>query len=801
VHLLLLTAYSSLLTAYYFLLSINKSRQTNKIKMKKIVFGSLLLLFTASAVKAQNKAIGYWSKDAKGLPYFAYTGKIPYAATLQNGKKVKLPADPWFLLGNYQFKLFTHVSGEYEMITGQRAWGRMNQGALPNSGLNNASLTILNAQGKTIKYFPLTGMQSLAADTSVCKRSFGCGFASYSYNTDPVSVSRVLSVKPSANPYNGTSAFLLTVHIKNSSSKKIIISYNESVTANYEMIQQQRNAAADKKVTYINSLFTDTANQVIGMHIKGHTADPLLFPSKEAISMYEGFPPDLFVKAVSANIQLLNHDNELLARTEFSLKPHEEKIIRLIIGYSFETEFSNIEQISKELAVPAGSTSFQKDNIPASAFAADWLKALPQFNNETDLQLKNELTWHAYVLEAMATYSAYYKETKIPQGTVYDFDWGIHASARDNFQHALPLVYYNPQLAKSVLKYMLKRTTAWGEIRLIEEGNGYAFNSSYFTSDQQLFFFLLLSEYLRVTKDYDFLKEKIPYYPVAGQSTATVLEFVQHCFDFLRDEIGTGQHGLVRLMNSDWNDAVFYIINAPYNRVVYTGESHMNSAMAISIFQNLLPQLSAAASLKTFDSIKPQLEMLSQGIAHYRSSVLDAFMKDMGNRTFPRRMYFNGKTYGENNMFLEPQGYTLLINELSTERKELLYSEMKKRVYAGEILGAREQQTPEFEDNEFDKGSRENGGFWWALNGPVILGVSQFDKAEAMRLLKNMSFANFSKAFPGYWTSYWSAADNVESSLIPEEGLPDQTGSYADEPVFCAHPHAWILYCYFKITR
>lgn len=87
----------------------------------------------------------------------------------------------------------------------------------------------------------------------------------------------------------------------------------------------------------------------------------------------------------------------------------------------------------------------------------------------------------------MATYSEYYGGTKIPQGTCYDFEWGQHTSARDNFQHALPLVYYNLKLAKSVLRYMLKRTIPFGEIRLIESENGYADNERYFSSDQQLY--------------------------------------------------------------------------------------------------------------------------------------------------------------------------------------------------------------------------------------------------------------------------------------------------------------------------
>ena len=48
---------------------------------------------------------------------------------------------------------------------------------------------------------------------------------------------------------------------------------------------------------------------------------------------------------------------------------------------------------------------------------------------------------------------------------------------------------------------------------------------------------------------------------------------------------------------------------------------------------------------------------------------------------------------------------------------------------------------------------------------------------------------------------YWSAADQVESSLIPEVGLPDQSLSYANIPVYCAHPHAWVLYCWFYLKE
>ena len=748
-------------------------------------------------MQTQNNEIGDWMNDANGLPCFNYTGSIPYAAYLPNKQKVKLSDDPWFLLGNYQLTLFTHVSGEYELITGQRAWGRMNQGDKPNSGANHAYLAWINDKDEVIEKYQLTGLDSLAADPNTCKRVFGCGFANYTYQTDDITVQRIMSVKPSTAPGNGTSAFLLTVKIKNNGSEKVNLIYSESVAANYETMQQQHSSDDAKKVKYVNTISINEQEQLIKADIKGITDDPLLFPSKASISMYEGYPPSLFIKALTNGASLKEQASELSVIYPLFLMPNEEKTMVMIIGYSFEKDFSSIDQITKELSRTTPNENFNSE----SAYSADWLKVLPKFEDEPDLQLKQELVWHAYNLEAMATYSEYYGETKIPQGTIYDYDWGQHASARDNFQHALPLVYYNPRLAKSTMRYLLKRTTPWGEIRLIELGNGFANNYSYFTSDQQLFFFLLLSEYLRVTHDDEFLSEEVECFPVTNMHKISVLKFVEKCFTFLRDEIGTGSHGLVRLMNSDWNDAVFYTEKVPYNKVLYTGESHMNSVMAVTILGSLISALRHAENIQSMESTKLELQNITKSMDLFRAKVLKAFMDDLGERSFSRRMYFNGRSYGDENMFLEPQAYMLQMVEISDERKRALYDEMKKRVYMGEKLGAREQQTPEFEGDGWEKGSRENGGFWYAINGPVIIGIAQYDKMEAMRLLKMMTFNNYSKKFPDYWSSYWSAADNIESSLIPEEGLPDQTWNYSSIPVYCAHPHAWILYCYYVIKE
>ena len=766
--------------------------------MKQVICLFLGLTLSLSGISAKLKdnasSIGYWDEDVVGLPCFHYTGTLPAIAVKANGENAKIPEDPWFLLGNYQLTLFAHVSGEYELITGQRAWARMNQGERINSG-NNASVVKILRHNGIEKDMQLVGMHSEASKTNVCRKTFGCGFAQYDYTLQGLDIERRLSVAPSLYINGGISAFLLTVRFKNTGEEAVRLEYEESVLTNYVPIQFQRQK--ERPFTYQNEYSVDDNTKIVKADIYSHSMDPLLLSSSQAMSMYDAYPPSLFIKLLTEGNVTYTPQGQLLATSTVTLESNEEKIINMVIGFTYDKKVSAIDRMAREL-----NASAEKLKPIGSLFSAQWAEMLPRFENEVDKTLRQEMRWHAYSLEAMATYSSFYRETKIPQGTIYDYCWGQHISARDNFQHALPLIYYNPLLAKSVMRYMAKRTTSWGEIRLMEYGNGYAENMAYNTSDQQLFFFMLLSEYLRVTKDYKFLDETIDFFPYGSGGSGTMLDCVKQCFFYLKNNVGVGSHGLVRLLNSDWNDNVFAVKQAPYNTVVYSGESHMNTTMAISVLGNLIPSLESYRKKMSDKNAINMTKNIVKSMLQYRNAIYNAFMADLKDRIFSRRMYFNHEAIGEQNMFLEPQCYMLQIQELTPTHKQALYQEMKRRIYVNEKLGARQQQQPEFSAPGLENGSRENGGFWYALNGPTIIGVSTFDKKEAWKLFRKMTFNNYAKQFPQYWTSYWSASDNIESSLMKEEeGLPDQSYDYALIPIYCAHPHAWLLYCYYRLSE
>lgn len=671
--------------------------------MKQRIFTILIFIGVVLGIAAKSKnlpEIGYWQQDEEGLPSFVFTGKLPSVGVMPNGEKALLPEDPWFLLGNYRLTVFAHASGIYELISGEREWGRLNQGSLVNYGVNAASVAIDG--GEPVQ---LVGMNTIGADRQTTKQ-FGCGFARYGYALDGLKVERMLRVSPSTRYDKGTSAILITVTLRNTSKKPMRVRYTESVLANYTSIFYQRGGSP---LTYTKRFSEYPSHDLVRCDFKASATDPMLIPVREQMSTIDGYPPSLYLKALSGATVSYDAGGNHIAAKELTLRKGEQQTLTFVVGYTFDENMPVPEEVS-------------------------WTKVLPTFPQEEDVALRHELIWHAYTLEAMATYSQYYKETKIPQGTVYDYYWGQHASARDNYQHAMPLVYYNPELCKSVMRYMAKRTTPWGELRLIEYGNGYADNMVYCTSDQQLFFFQLLAEYLRVTGDDTFLNEEVEFFPGDGTKKVRMLDVVEACFRYLRDNVATGSHGLVRLLNSDWNDNVFVMNSAAYNNVIFTGESMMNTTMAIAIMQDLIPSIERSGN-----------KNLAESMRQYERRINDAFLRDLGDRPFPRRMYFDGKSIGEDDMWLEPMGYMLQIQNLPLERKQLLYSEMQKRVYNGEKLGARQQEEARQEVPGLEKGSRENGGFWYSLNGPIIVGMNSVDKSEAWRLLKMMTLKNMSK--------------------------------------------------------
>lgn len=726
--------------------------------------------------------------SAKGLPVYQYTGALPFIAVDKDGKDANLPEDPYFLLGNYRMALITHASGRYQFLTAERVWARINAADQTNYGWNDASLEFKNNATQKVA---LVGLNSIAADPAVVQKTFGVGVARYTYQLpNQVSCTRMISAKPSPKINSGNPAFVITVTLTNSGTKTQELAYTERMLVNFVLNGTQYTDPAKRPLLYNATIGIDAQKQLAVADLSYKTNEFLVVPAPTERYPYDVAPPSVFMYAKntsSAYKTTVTATKDTLATTvNTSLKPGQTIRFNVVIGLTNDSRFSDVETQVADLFTGASVTDPSE-----GLFVQQWKDKLPDLSAEKNEILKREMLWNAHMVEASAKYSAYYGETFIPQGTVYSYYFGDNISNRDHLQAALAACYTNPELAKSTIRYVIKHSEADGEIKRGNNGFGYTAPSIHKESDEQLFFFNTLAEYLSITKDYQFLNEPVAHYPAEAGKKATVLTHLKKQFTYLRDEVGLGPNGLVKMLNSDWSDSFFH----DYSPNIYAGsaESHLNSAIVLATFPKLIAALQKANNTEAASFIT--------ALGEYRTTIEQNYMRDLGDRKFSARAYLNRKLrFGLDNVCLEPQGYLLQIPGLPVERKKEIYEYVKSKLVTPEKIGIRTRERSLWGRNP----DGEDGGIWFSLEYPVLLGVAQFDKEEAWSLLMKFSFHNFAQQYPDYWVGQWTAADEVNSTLY-REGLyafwvpsPDRKRAFQG---YCSHPHTWPLFCYFKLKE
>lgn len=745
-----------------------------------------------AALDDEATPIGQWRVLRHGLPAFAYHGALPFVAREREGRDAQLGEDPMFILGNYRLTVFAHVSGVLEILTGERAWARAN--AAPgriNYAEHSASLESWRAGHKEVS--ELVGGDSLAADPLRCQRLFGVGFARYDYQINPsLRCRRVVSVCPSPAIHQGNPTLIISVTLHNSGALALEYDYRERVGNQYVTADTQRTAPDARRAHYLARVRVDSGGQCVLSTNRFHARRLSVEGSPADASINDIAPMHLFLcTRAGAHAGLIDvrasTPTQLAAHARGTLAPGATASFDIAIGLTLGGMADAVQQ-ANALFVAAGTS--KGDDGAEGLYLAQWKRCLPDLSGEPNALLRREMLWNAYCLEAMATYSAYFGETFVPQGQVYSYQDGENISNRDHAQAMLPLIYTNPALAKSSIRYLFKHTTPGGEIRRGNSGVGYAAPGIYKESDEQLYGFLAVGEYLRVTRDYAILDEVIAYQPVESGRRASILTFLQRHFTYLRDEIGFGEHGLIRMVNSDWSDSFFHTI--PVNTVVHSAESHMNSAMALSVMPTLIDALVAAR--------RPAAGTLIASLREFYGALSRAFMKDLGQRDFAARAYMNeGKPgFGLDVVCIEAQGFLLQMAELPAERKRRMYARIKAALL--EKVGFRIHERPIFGG----KGEGEDGAIWAALEHQLLKGVLTFDQAEGERLLELMSFARRARTYPQYWLGQWTRFDGMQSSLSAREGLFNYW--YPDIfkvafVGFCSHAHSWPLYNYLLLRR
>ncbi|MEU7745092.1 hypothetical protein [Nonomuraea sp. NPDC049158] len=401
-------------------------------------------------------------------------------------------------------------------------------------------------------------------------------------------------------------------------------------------------------------------------------------------------------------------------------------------------------------------------------------------------EAEREVPWHAALLTGAACADGVLGGHTLDQGSCYSFRHGFNGAARDPLQHALPLVYIEPDLALSVLR----NTCAWGgpdgDLPYALGPDKQPWTDLFRPSDQNLWALWLAAEYLSATGDLAAFGEPVPYHPVHRATPVSLGANLRRQFRFLTDVVGRGEHGHLRILNADWNDMAITESGVEREVMISHGESVLNSAMAAWV----LPRYAVLA------------ERLGDHATAAEARELGEELRDLvageWNGRWYRRAYGPGAVVGESDLWLEVQPWAILCGAAPPERAVELLHTIERTSAADSPLGARLRWP--------DKGAYGPGGvgtIWYAINMTLIWAAAEHAPELGWQWWRRMSLAAHAAAYPDVWEGTLSGPD---AYLAPETERPGRTWDLADlgvamqaYPVANLHSHSQPLLAYLRL--
>ena len=471
----------------------------------------------------------------------------------------------------------------------------------------------------------------------------------------------------------------------------------------------------------------------------------------------------------------------MVLRRDLTLAPGEQRSLRYAYGTARpESDLGFLDALRAE-ADPARQTAQQ------------WKQNLAYFTTGEDPVLQRETSWHAYNLLSATVYVDYFRAHIVPQGSAYLYLHGADGAPRDQALFALPAVYLDPPLARDLLRLIMQVTDAHtGQISYAFGGHGIVSDGMQIhtkPSDLDLFFLLALTEYLAATGDYAFLDAEVPFYPPSESPPgATAHDHVRVALRHLLQDLGTGDHGLIKVGSGDWSDSVVLetaLRDGPgpfgvtYNNSKLHGESVYNTGMALYVLPLLANLLREHA---------PDLTAYIEGTPDHpdRHDRLRAAQRAQWNpagwynRAILRDILNRPVVLDSFN--LEAQPWTLISGDATADgRADALIAQIDAVLDSPSPIGA--ALTP-------------GGMVWPAVSQLLTWGYARTGRADlAWRSLNRHTFAAHSHTYPDIWLNTWSGPDGVNgiSSDLPGGTWTSPVTPMTDFPVMNANQDALAL--------
>lgn len=408
---------------------------------------------------------------------------------------------------------------------------------------------------------------------------------------------------------------------------------------------------------------------------------------------------------------------------------------------------------------------------------------LPSAHADQAPEAEREIPWHAAMLTGGVCVDGVLGGHLLDQGSAYAYRHGFTGAARDPLQHALPLVYLEPDLALSVLR----NTCAWaspdGDLPYALDGHKQPRRELFQPSDQNLWALWLAAEYASATDDLAAFDQPVGFHPATPGPEVSLAEHLRRQFRYFSDVVGTGARGHVRIRNSDWNDLALDEVGADRAAMIERGESVLNSAMAawvLPVYAGLADRL---GDVETASEARKTGERLRELVAG-----------EWNGRWFRRAFGPDGEPVGDDDLWLEVQPWAILSGAASPDQAVQLLATIDKLCRQDSPLGARLHWPPP---------TGERGASWPSINMTLIWAAARIDPELAWDEWRRMTLHAHTAAYPDIWEGTLSGPD---AYLSPESDRPGHTWTLPQLgvamqawPVNNMHSHAQPLLAYLRL--
>ena len=420
---------------------------------------------------------------------------------------------------------------------------------------------------------------------------------------------------------------------------------------------------------------------------------------------------------------------------------------------------------------------------------AGWV---PSASADAAPEAAHEIPWHAALLRAGLAPDRVLQGRSLDQASTYSYLMGFNGAARDPLQHALPLVYVDPDAALDVLR----NTCAWaqpnGDLPYALDGAKRPTNLIFRPSDQNLWALWLAAEYAAATGDLAAFDEPLGYHPMRATPAVALREHLRRQFRFFVDEVGRGERGHVRILNADWNDVAIQDSGVAAEVMIERGSSVLNSAMAswvLAVFAGLCDRLGESALA---------------GEARAQADELRGLVAQAWNgRWFHRAYAPDVPPVGDRDCWLEVQPWAILCGAADAAQAAALLGVIDQGHRAGSPVGTRLRwPAPPDRVAAGTWGDGTTGGTWYAIDMTLVWAAARVAPDMAWDAWRRMTLAAHTAAYPSIWEGTLSGPDSWNG---PESTRPGRTWSAAPAfamqafPVNNSHSHAQPLLAYLRL--